>query len=85
MSDSYLPPMDALPPEVLSALSKRGDLSPGEVSLLTSYLIKTPNIDPALADMIGAKIIYGSKPMTPFEAAAGADKAPEVGKIFNGS
>jgi LemA protein len=35
--------------------------------------------------MIGAKIIYGSKPMTPFEAAAGADKAPDVGKIFNGS
>lgn len=36
-------------------------------------------------DMIGAKIIYGAKPMTPFQAAAGADKAPEVGKIFNGS
>jgi LemA protein len=36
-------------------------------------------------DMIGAKIIYGSKPMTPFAAQAGAEKAPEVGKIFNGA
>ena len=36
-------------------------------------------------DMIGAKIIYGAKPMAPFQAATGADKAPEVGKIFNGS
>ncbi len=36
-------------------------------------------------DMIGAKIIYGAKPMAPFQAAEGADKAPEVGKIFNGS
>jgi len=36
-------------------------------------------------DMIGAKVIYGSKPMTPFAAAAGADKAPDVGAAFNGS
>lgn len=35
-------------------------------------------------DMIGAKIIYGSKPMTPFEAKAGADTAPDVGGMFNG-
>jgi LemA protein len=36
-------------------------------------------------DMIGAKVIYGSKPMTPFAAQAGADKAPDVGAAFNGS
>lgn len=36
-------------------------------------------------DMIGAKIIYGSKPMTLFQSAPGADVAPDVGKIFNGS
>lgn len=36
-------------------------------------------------DMIGAKLIYGAKPMTPFQAAAGAEKAPDVGAAFNGS
>jgi LemA protein len=29
-------------------------------------------------DIIGAKIIHGAKPMVPFRAAAGAEKAPEV-------
>ena len=29
-------------------------------------------------DAIGAKIFYGAKPKVPFEAAAGADKAPQV-------
>ena len=29
-------------------------------------------------DAIGAKIIHGAKPMTPFRAAPGAEKAPEV-------
>ena len=29
-------------------------------------------------DIIGAKIIHGAKPMTPFRAAQGSDKAPEV-------
>ena len=29
-------------------------------------------------DAIGAKIIHGAKPMTPFKAEAGAEKAPEV-------
>jgi LemA protein len=29
-------------------------------------------------DMIGAKVIYGAKPKTPFEAAAGAQAAPTV-------
>lgn len=29
-------------------------------------------------DAIGAKIIHGAKPMTPFKAAAGAEKAPTV-------
>lgn len=29
-------------------------------------------------DMIGAKIIHGAKPMVPFEAQAGSDKAPPV-------
>lgn len=34
-------------------------------------------------DMIGAKLIYGSKAMTPFEAKAGADVAPSVGAMFD--
>jgi LemA protein len=29
-------------------------------------------------DIIGAKVIHGAEPMTPFKAAAGAEKAPEV-------
>jgi len=29
-------------------------------------------------DIIGAKVIYGAEPKTPFEAAAGAEKAPQV-------
>ncbi len=29
-------------------------------------------------DIIGAKVIHGAKPMTPFRAAQGSDKAPEV-------
>ena len=29
-------------------------------------------------DLIGARIIYGSQPMTPFEAQEGAERAPEV-------
>ena len=29
-------------------------------------------------DLIGARIIYGSDPMTPFEAEEGAERAPEV-------
>lgn len=29
-------------------------------------------------DAIGAKVFYGAKPMTPFQAQAGADKAPTV-------
>lgn len=29
-------------------------------------------------DIIGAKVIHGAKEMTPFRAAAGAEKAPEV-------
>ena len=29
-------------------------------------------------DLIGARIIYGSEPMTPFEAQEGAERAPEV-------
>ena len=29
-------------------------------------------------DIIGAKVIHGAKPMTPFRATAGAEKAPEV-------
>ena len=36
-----------------------------------------------LPDAIGAKIIYGAKPKVPFEATAGADKAPTVD--FNAS
>lgn len=32
--------------------------------------------------VIGANIIYGSKPLTPFKAAPGSDKAPQVD--FNG-
>ena len=35
-------------------------------------------------DAIGAKVFYGSKPMTPFEAKAGADVAPTV-DFGNGS
>ena len=31
-----------------------------------------------LPDAIGAKIFYGAKPKVPFEAAAGAEKAPSV-------
>jgi len=34
-------------------------------------------------EMIGAKLIHGAKPMTPFEAKAGADNAPDVGAMFN--
>lgn len=33
-------------------------------------------------DLIGAKLIYGAQPMTPFQAQAGADKAPDVGAMF---
>lgn len=29
-------------------------------------------------DLIGARVIYGSDPMTPFEAEEGAERAPEV-------
>ncbi|WP_404335425.1 LemA family protein [Sphingomonas sp. MMS12-HWE2-04] len=29
-------------------------------------------------DAVGAKIFYGAKPLTPFQAQAGADKAPKV-------
>ena len=29
-------------------------------------------------DLVGARIIYGSEPMTPFEAQEGAERAPEV-------
>ena len=29
-------------------------------------------------DIIGAKIVHGAKPMTPFRAAAGSEKTPEV-------
>ena len=36
-------------------------------------------------DMIGAKLIHGAKPLTPFEAKAGADVAPDVGAMFNGN
>jgi LemA protein len=35
-------------------------------------------------DAIGAKIFYGAKPMTPYEAQAGAEKAPTV-DFGNGS
>ncbi|HWK36086.1 LemA family protein [Sphingomonas sp.] len=35
-------------------------------------------------DAIGAKIFYGAKPMTPFQASAGADTAPTV-NFGNGS
>src|SRR3954466_2429075 len=35
-------------------------------------------------DAVGAKIFYGSKPLTPFQAQAGADKAPTV-DFGNGS
>jgi len=36
-------------------------------------------------EMIGAKLVHGAKPLTPFEAKAGADVAPDVGALFNGS
>ncbi|MBN8818162.1 MAG: LemA family protein [Sphingomonas sp.] len=36
-------------------------------------------------EMIGAKLVHGAKPLTPFEAKAGADTAPDVGAMFNGS
>ncbi len=36
-------------------------------------------------EMIGAKLVHGAQPMTPFEAKAGADEAPDVGAMFNGS
>ena len=36
-------------------------------------------------DMIGAKLIHGAKPLTPCEAKAGADVAPDVGAMFNGN
>ena len=35
-------------------------------------------------DAVGAKIFYGAKPMTPFQAQAGADKAPTI-DFGNGS
>jgi LemA protein len=35
-------------------------------------------------DMIGAKLIHGAKPMTPFAAKTGAEDAPDVGAMFNG-
>jgi LemA protein len=34
-------------------------------------------------DIIGARLIFGSKPMAPFEAKAGAETAPDVGSMFN--
>jgi LemA protein len=36
-------------------------------------------------DMIGAKLIHGAKPLTPFQMKAGADTAPDVGAMFNGN
>jgi len=36
-------------------------------------------------EMIGAKLVYGAKPMATFEAKAGAEDAPDVGALFNGS
>lgn len=36
-------------------------------------------------DMIGAKLIHGAQPMTPFTAKAGAEDAPNVGAMFNGN
>ena len=36
-------------------------------------------------DMIGAKLVYGAKPMAPFEAKAGSADAPNVGAMFNGT
>lgn len=35
-----------------------------------------------LPDMIGAKLFYGAKPMVPFQAAPGAQTAPDVGAMF---
>jgi LemA protein len=34
-------------------------------------------------DIIGAKLIHGAQPMTPFVAKAGAEDAPNVGAMFN--
>lgn len=36
-------------------------------------------------EMIGAKLVHGAQPMVPFEAKAGADTAPDVGAMFNGT
>lgn len=36
-------------------------------------------------DAIGAKLIHGAQPMTPFEAKPGAEAAPNVGAMFNGN
>lgn len=36
-------------------------------------------------DMIGARVVYGAKPMAPFQAKAGAEDAPDVGTMFNGT
>ncbi|HEX7855965.1 MAG TPA: LemA family protein [Sphingobium sp.] len=36
-------------------------------------------------DMIGAKLIHGAQPMTPFQAKAAAQDAPNVGAMFNGN
>jgi LemA protein len=36
-------------------------------------------------DMIGAKLVYGAKPMVPFQSKAGAADAPDVGAMFNGA
>jgi LemA protein len=36
-------------------------------------------------DMIGAKLVHGAKPLTPFQMKAGADAAPDVGAMFNGN
>lgn len=35
-------------------------------------------------DIIGAKLIHGAQPMTPFAAKSGAEDAPNVGAMFNG-
>jgi len=35
-------------------------------------------------EMIGAKLVHGAKPMTPFAAKPGADVAPDVGAMMNG-
>jgi LemA protein len=36
-------------------------------------------------EMIGAKLVHGAKPLTPYEAKAGADVAPDVGAMMNGN